>query len=361
MPIPQPWVVKARQMVADQIAKGKEPNFRAIAKLIGQTPAHVQMRAGPKWQGYKLKDLGPLQLKNLGFDKRPSVDEALEFLKDFPTLITDLEEINMSERQFIPVNLLSNGIRRTALRIECSKRQAVDCLVHAEFSNKAGPTSNIHAANVFRHQGWIVGGGPRADICPKCFALIRDMRRDKQREEESKEDIVVLDPVQKAALPVGMTAENFKTKPEAPKMNVQTIPAPKIPVSQISMKDVDKTAKRLIDAKMDEVYDAKKGGYLNGYSDAKVATDLGVVQEWVALIRDFGHGPDTTALDLRTDVVELDKRAAAVMEAKRLVEAGMARIEELDKSLNDRLANFEKVSSEFQVAYNALKAKVSSM
>lgn len=348
MPVPQPWVYKARELVA----AGKP--YGEIARIVGQTPAHVQMRAGPRWKAYKLKDLGSLTLKTLGFKDRPTLDEAEEFVKIFPEIIEEYETV--TDRQFLPVKMLYNGVMRPALRIECSKKQSKDCLVGEDFLNKNGAaTSPVHAANVFRNHGWVIGGGPRADICPKCYKLLIDTRREKYRAERAEQPMNIIPQGEK---PVTVHATgNGAVSVSDP----QPLPKPTVKESQVSMKDVDKTAKRLIDGKLDEVYNASKGGYLNGYTDDKLAVELGVMKEWVSLVRDFGHGPETSALDLTADVKLLDAKAQEVREAKRLVDAGMEAMTRIDKAMNDRLANFEAASTEFQKVYNALRSKVANL
>ena len=50
--------------------------------------------------------------------------------------------------------------------------------------------------------------------------------------------------------------------------------------------------RRIIFQKIDDVYVGEKVGYSAGWSDARIATDLGVPRVWVSKIRDENFGPD---------------------------------------------------------------------
>lgn len=334
---PADWVIEARRLFDEEKLSIKE-----IVERLGKSYTMVMARAGPNRDAYGFRDLGIAVHRQFGFKSKPTVAEAQEFVKKNPDY---MKEYEMADRQFQTVSLIANGTRRNALRIECSKKVAPDCKLHEEFYNKTGATtSTVHAATVFRNHGWIVGGGPRADICGNCYKFIND----KHREEA----------MAKKMANANIVAEVVGGKPVSV---VPNIPKPVIPVSQLTLKDVDKTAKRIIDDKLDEVYDASKGGYINGYSDDKVASELSTMVEWVALVRDFGHGPNTSNADISEDIKAIDKALAEVKEAKRLVDAGVERVAELDKALNARLADFEQKSAAFQTLYNQVKAKLGNL
>jgi hypothetical protein len=346
---PSDWVIEARQL------REAGADYKDLAAKFGKSLTLIFQKVSPQRDAYAMRDLGSGTLRALGFQRKPTVAEAEEFLQRWPDFIKDFE---MSDRQFQKVSLIANGSRRDALRVECSKKVAPDCLLHEEFFNKTGSaTSVVHAATVFRNHGWIIGGGPRADICPKCYQFINEKQRDEQRAKKMARANVI-----EGGMPVTVSIIP-KPAPPAPLSFTAASPVPKpaIPVSQLTLKDVDKTAKRIIDDKLDEVYDAAKGGYINNYSDEKVATELSTMVEWVALVRDFGHGPNTSNADISEDIKAIDKALAEVREAKRLVDAGVERMTEMDRAMNARLADFEKKSAEFQTLYNNVKAKVGNL
>ena len=334
---PAEWVIEARRLFDEE----KLP-LNEIARKLGKSVSMVLTKAGPNRDAYGFRDLGAAMYRQFGFDHKPTVAEAEEFIRQNPDFMKDFE---MSDRQFQAVSVFENGKRHSALRIECSKKVSDDCKLHEEFYNKTGnSTSVVHAASVFRAHGWIVGGGPRADICGACYKFINDKRREEAMAKKMSGATIITEAV--GGKPVSV---------------MTNVPKPAIPVSQLTLKDVDKTAKRLIDDKLDEVYDASKGGYLNGYGDEKVASELNTMVEWVALVRDFGHGPNTSNADISEDVKAVDRSLKEVMEAKRLVDAGVERMAELDKALNARLADFEKKAADFQTLYNQVKAKLGNL
>jgi hypothetical protein len=353
---PADWVPEARKL------REAGMSYKDIAAKFNKSVTVVFQKTSPQRDAYAILDLGTGTRRALGFSKKPTIAEAEEFLKLWPDFIKDFE---MSDRQFQKVSLIANGTRRDALRIECSKKLAPDCLLHEEFYNKSGSaTSVVHAATVFRNHGWIVGGGPRADICPKCYHFITEKQREDQRAKKmSNANVIEVGAAQVNVQPNIPTPfpTPLPTPTPAPPPAPPPAPKPAIPVSQLTLKDVDKTAKRIIDDKLDDVYEAGKGGYINGYSDEKVASELNTMVEWVALVRDFGHGPNTSNADISEDIKAIDKALSEVREAKRLVDAGVERMTELDKALNIRLADFEKKSAEFQTLYNQVKARLGNL
>lgn len=176
------------------------------------------------------------------------------------------------DRTFEPVTRYDkeSGQTRTGLKITCSTCGRVD----AKFSSKS-VMSHVHAAQSFRNDGWAVGGSPRADKCPACLRKITGH-----------------------AVPSQMA-------------QVAAVQLPP-PVEKVEKKAMDRTDKRLIFSKLNEVYRDEKTGYTQGWDDKKVAEDLGVPVEWVAAVRneDFGPAVDAAALvgDIRGRLAKLRRR-----------------------------------------------------
>ncbi len=80
--------------------------------------------------------------------------------------------------------------------------------------------------------------------------------------------------------------------------------------------------RRLIWAKLDEVYVDEKAGYSAGWTDARLAEDLGVPRAWVSTIRDENFGPDQSE-ELQRTVAEARAVMAANTEHAKAVEALM--------------------------------------
>lgn len=112
-------------------------------------------------------------------------------------------------------------------------------------------------AKKFEERGWKVGGAPSGNRCPGCFNAIKNAAVRKKQEKENMENTVV----------------KLPSKAEAPAT-------------------MGRDDRRIIFEKLNEVYADEKSGYLEGWTDAKVAGDLGVPRDWVRQVRDEMFGPE---------------------------------------------------------------------
>lgn len=149
----------------------------------------------------------------------------------------------MADRTFEFVRVRRGGKANSALRITCARCGRQDEFIQT--SERRLP--NLAAAQRFRNIGWIVGATARKDICPNC----------QQRKEP-------------------MAAE--EVKPAA-------VPRAEQP------REMSKDDRRIVFAKIDEVYVGEEKGYDAGWNDERVSKDLGVPRAWVTAIREEFFGP----------------------------------------------------------------------
>lgn len=150
----------------------------------------------------------------------------------------------MSDRKFLIASVYHGEQRRSAYRIECSQCGAHDDFVHTS----ARRPPDKAAEQAFRKRGWLIGRRAQHDLCPACIKATA-----KTLNEPPKEEIKAM----KADPPPEMTRED----------------------------------KRVINLKLHEVYEGETTGYAKGWSDRKVAEELGVPRAWVAQVRDELFGP----------------------------------------------------------------------
>lgn len=118
------------------------------------------------------------------------------------------------------------------------------------------------AARRFSAKGWDLSKGRRdRDVCPKCSAI----------------------------KPIG----EVKTM-QTP--NLTVVPANEKAEKPIEMSREDK---RVIFAKLNEVYVDERIGYGDGWGDGRVSQDLGVPLAWVRLVREENFGPDASNDEIR--------------------------------------------------------------
>ncbi len=167
--------------------------------------------------------------------------------------------------------------------ITCSACGATE----AKVNQNIGPaTAREMLPKKFGELGWKVHSHKRRHLCPDCFkppALQRVPETPKESlEPMSKYPNNVL-PVShlRAPLPLVPASASNDTIASEPVVELATAQPPRQP----SIED-----RRIINGKLLDLYAEK--GYSAGWSDERLAKDLGVPRAWVAQVREFSFGPD---------------------------------------------------------------------
>jgi hypothetical protein len=199
----------------------------------------------------------------------------------------------MNGRNFPFETIQADGRTVTAMRIECA-----DCEAKAYFAQTGhGRKPPIAAEQYFRRHGWHVGNGPRADKCASC-----------QEERKPQLKVVKMDP---------------KAEPKAEKP-----------------REMSREDRRIVFAKVDELYLDDKTGYQPPWTDAAVARDLGVPRSWVSAVRDELFGPEGSNAEFDEF---LEKAAPIIAETKNLVRSAQVQLEEC-RRLDARIVELERVA-----------------
>lgn len=188
-------------------------------------------------------------------------------------------------------------------------------------------TLNIRAAKAllppvaiskkFGQKGWEIGSNEHWDVCPSCVA-IRDAAK-------SQKKLTIVETIKETAM-----------KPE---------------LSVIAQaRTMERDDRRIIFEKLNEVYLDEKRGYDTGWSDHKIATDLGVPRVWVEQVRDEMFGPANT----NPDMEEFKKGVAELGKIKAKLDTVVAKVEEFKRLANelelalwaDKIAKLEKLGAE---------------
>jgi hypothetical protein len=179
----------------------------------------------------------------------------------------------VSARSFPESSLNTQVGTVKAVRITCAECGGSDYFQSIKAGKRLPP---VAAIQYWTRQGWRIGSNPRKDACPNCA----------KREREKP------------------MAEIIELKAEPPR--------------QMSREE-----RRIINDKLDEVYG--RDAYKQPWTDARVATDLGIPRAWVEDVRQqfFGEAGSNPLIDdylaaesrFATDLKELNVR---ITEAKRL-------------------------------------------
>jgi hypothetical protein len=193
------------------------------------------------------------------------------------------------------------------------------------------------ADKVFRGKGWQLGRNRKSDVCPHCVERERVSRLSRMlsgakptlRPDETlaSSKIIALatrKPIEQPKeknLSDGMTDMRSQPDPKPARAKPQaTAPAGgqgHLQPSAVTVeppREMSRDDRRVVFSKLDEVYIDESKGYGNGWSDHRVAIDLGVPRAWIATIREEMFGPDKSNAEAR-ELVQEAKALVAEMRA----------------------------------------------
>jgi len=142
--------------------------------------------------------------------------------------------------------------------------------------------------------GWKIGKRDNQHRCPKCFTAIKVTAKQKQAEKK-------------------MTTIANIAKP---------------PAAEMSRED-----RRIIFEKLNEVYADEKTGYTGDWTDAKLASDLGVARVWVSKVRDEMFGPEGGNENIRRLVEEGRNVLSECRKAAEIFAPLLGRAEKIERML----------------------------
>ena len=214
----------------------------------------------------------------------------------------------MSGRRFPEVDIGEGGEHLLAHEITCSVCGAV---AYFPFKRRVEFRPPHAIAAHFRVEGWSVGAKSRTDLCPVHAVARRGRRPASTKTPEETKPMTT--PVKAAASPAAPKADPPKT--------------------------MSRADRRIVHAKIAEVYDDRHERYFDGWTDAKGAADLGqhVPVAWVREIRDLDFGPEGSN-PMFDDFL---KRQAAFATDREAVQALMLRHLEAGRDLRRRLDDLD--------------------
>lgn len=191
----------------------------------------------------------------------------------------------MAQRTFAhTTKRIGNANVRTVSTITCVGCRRTDEFVHI------GAKPNEAVEQYFRNHGWQVGKTARKDVCPTCQMQARKVKPVTKIEEKAA--VIAVEPRQ-----------------------------------------MDRDDRRLIFAKIDEVYE--KDGYVAPWTDAAAARSLGVPRAWVSQVRDEMFGPAGSNPELDQYLTQVEELREDIDRTKeeftRVVTGLVAKQGELEK------------------------------
>lgn len=200
-------------------------------------------------------------------------------------------------------------------------------------------------AKKFQQRGWSVGANDRHDICPSCVKRRTEERRArKNRHQEPSATAITTEP------PAMPPAYNQPPKPIEP-IEPGTPNAP----AEMSRDD-----RRIIFAKLNDVYLDEERGYQAPWTDTAIAASLNCPQAWVAEVREQNFGPASDNSEVRDILARIEKigadAAKALEQAAAHVKQSSALIER-HNDINRAISDLKKsVDGALLVADRIMKA-----
>lgn len=235
------------------------------------------------------------------------------------------------ERAFSQVQVpLDGNIRRSGQRIYCSQ-----CTSHEDCVNtKESKLPPIAARQFFARRGWHVGKKPKDDVCPKCIERAQNERKAQKLTLVTKErtDMGHID------------GKNLATN--------NPLPIKAEPPKAMGIED-----RRIVYEKIGDVYLDPKTGYSKGWTDQRIAEELGCPRAWVSEVRDMMFGPEANqelaALraehkkvvdkveELRADFQYLSVTASDISREQATLQGEFSRLSGSMITLGQRIARLE--------------------
>jgi hypothetical protein len=140
-------------------------------------------------------------------------------------------------------------------------------------------------ARFLTHRGWLIGRSAKKDRCPDHAHPTRQQPQENAMAADTK------------IVPINPPVPGASTKPP---------------------REMTRDDRRIIFAKLEDVYVDESTGYSKGWNDNAVALDLGVPRAWVELIREENFGPQKTEqsaeiLEIMGRIDALDEQAAELI------------------------------------------------
>ena len=203
--------------------------------------------------------------------------------------------------------------------------------------------------NDVKRKGWLIERGERP-LCPSCQRAITRKAKDLGKAKKLKlvPPLVSIEKLNEAALEVsrmfnievpalleGRDETPSPEEQEPPVMNAVQTPPPIVNEMQVSPRIA-----RLLHELLGEFFDEKNGAYRHGYSDERIAQEVGCHVGVVARTRGEGYGDlteDTRISALREDMIKFERALEKVEKTARAdIEALRSRLEQIAQTTKSR-------------------------
>ncbi len=291
-------------------------------------------------KGTHLQDYNPAAYVFVPVEAKTPIQKEREYNIRMRHFTPKTEEPDVGRvREFETIKRHDNATNKLVMgyKVRCSK-----CNNTEEYISNKGLQPHEFVSSVFRKRGWMIGASPRADLCPTHATPMR---------AKPVEPTPVEDGITFTNNPPAKKEEPMQVPLPTPSPNMQAVAAvvSKPPtVIEHDPNNMGKTEKRIIFAKLNEVYQDEVTGYSGDWTDAKLAADLGVPVAWIAEVRSEDFGPETNAGMRAALSADMDKLSGRIESQIKLVDAKLEAAEKLDDKVSAALAEAKKSNDRLQ-------------
>lgn len=163
-------------------------------------------------------------------------------------------------------------------------------------------------------EGWIVKGAKAR--CPRCARAREHARGD--RPDAKPMPTIVIPPKEPAAVMPAPTTSNVTPIANRPRPDAPT------PDERLAIR-----------ALIEKHFDEGLGRYLNGYSDARVASEVSVPRKWVEDLREVAYGPLRSPPELDAVPPALTELIAVVNTAREIAKTLLGAADDAERKVRD--------------------------
>jgi len=227
------------------------------------------------------------------------------------------------------------GHPKRAVKATCGYCSNTETLPINTHKGKYGSDEEIVerlVAEKFETIGWLIGKTASQHRCPSCYAAIKASRKRKSEMKNSASEPAITEASSKIV--------------QMPVLNIPPSPPVQEPVpAQSGTKQPTRDERRIIFQKLNEVYVGEETGYSAGWSDKRIAADLGVPMAWIKIIRDENFGPNideamvtlineakAVLIEIQAAKLDADKIATQIKELNRKADGIEQRLKKVEQS-----------------------------
>lgn len=338
------------------------PNWKAYLamwreRVTNKTPATVA-------NGNKVVHEGKYVFVSV-HERPPSEVEALR-KEERKNMRKPMEDIVVAkEREFETVKEFQEGKALVGGKIVCYK-----CGASETYFNYRGAITPSYLPKEFQRRGWLVGKNKSTDMCPSCLAKLRGAKP--KSDGASLSPAPAMKDLKASTSPApaiskgiqDMTAKPSgielisKEKKETAMQAVQIKePAKDLPPVPVPERKMTRSDDQIIFLKLTDVYVDENSGYKDDWDDMKVAQDLNVPVDWVALVRDRSFGPETNALRQKKAMDDLIALGEKIERQVLLADKKMETLQMLDHKVSEITAQINSQIERFEQLMKSLETE----